>query len=110
MIPVGTPGEFVYQPVKVGARNGHVYVEVHKDIYDQIPGPYREAVRLIHKLGWANRVDLNRVQRAVVERSGVPMDVTRLQGLDDIQDEVVRPPSAPRQANAQPAAPPLRQR
>lgn len=108
MVPVGTPGEFVYQPVKVGARDGHVYIEVHKDIYAQLPGPYREAVRLIDKSGWHNRVDFDRVRRAVVEQSGVPIDVTLLEG-DDVKDEVLRPQnqSVPRQANAQaPLAPP----
>ncbi len=51
-IPIGTPGQFVYQPVKVGAREGRIYLEVHKDIYDQLPGMYREAVRLIDQHGW----------------------------------------------------------
>jgi len=111
LVPVGTPGEFVYQPVKVGARAGHIYVEVHKDIYDMLPGPYREAMRLIDKFGWRARVDLNRVRRAVEEQSGVPMDVTLLEGLDDMKDEVLRPagPRTGRQASAgtagEPAAP-----
>jgi L,D-transpeptidase ErfK/SrfK len=109
MVPVGTPGEFVYQPVKVGARDGHVYVEVHKDIYDQLPGPFREAARLIDKSGWRNRVDMGRVRRAVVEQAGVPMDVTVLEG-EDVKDEVLRPEkeSVPRQANVQAPAAPLR--
>jgi L,D-transpeptidase ErfK/SrfK len=101
MVPVRTPGEFVYQPVKVGARDGHIYVEVHKDIYEQMPGPYREATRLIDKFGWGNRVDFERVRRAVLEQSGVPIDVTLLQA-NDIKDEVLRPRSAPRQASVQP--------
>ena len=42
MIPVGTPGVFVYQPIKVGMRDGRVYVEVHKDMYGLKPGVYRE--------------------------------------------------------------------
>jgi len=109
MVPVGTTGEFVYQPVKVGARDGHIFVEVHKDIYNQLPGPYREAVRLIDKSGWHNRVDFERVRHAVVERSGVPIDVSLLQGLDDVKDEVLRPPSAPRPPTSpQGASAPLR--
>jgi L,D-transpeptidase ErfK/SrfK len=108
MVPVRTIGEFVYQPVKVGARDGHVFVEVHKDIYDQMPGMYRETLRLIDKFGWGNRVDLERVRRAVLEQSGVPIDVTQVEGVDDVQDEVLRPQSAPRQANAHPPVAPLR--
>jgi len=91
MVAVGTPGQFIYQPVKVGARNGHVFIEVHKDIYDTLPGPYREARRLIGKYGWSTRVDFDRVQRAVLEQSGVPMDVTLLEGIDDLKDETVGP-------------------
>jgi len=77
MVPVGTPGEFVYQPVKVGARNGQIYVEVHKDIYGLTPGPYREAMRLLNKFGWANQIDDSRLRRAIEEQSGVPMMISR---------------------------------
>ncbi|MBP1687769.1 MAG: hypothetical protein H6Q33_3912 [Deltaproteobacteria bacterium] len=94
LVPVGTPGEFIYQPVKVGIRDGHVFVEVHKDIYALTPGPYREALRLIDKLDLRSLVDLERVQRAVTEQSGVVMDVTR-DAEEDLKDEVVRSPVRP---------------
>ena len=64
-VPVGTPGEFVYQPVKVGMREGHVYVEAHQDIYRMLPGPYREAVSLIERFGRRSRVDFERVRRFI---------------------------------------------
>ena len=99
MVPVGTPGEFVYQPVKLGIRDGHVFVEVHKDIYNMTPGPYREALRLIDKLGVRARVDFDRVKRAVLEQSGVPMDVT-LEASDDLRDEVLASPPRPQPAGA----------
>jgi L,D-transpeptidase ErfK/SrfK len=99
MVPVGTPGQFVYQPVKVGVRDGHVFVEVHKDIYNMTPGPYREALRLIDKFGLRSRVDFDRVKRAVLEQSGVPMDVT-LEAGGDIRDEVLAAPGRPRPAGA----------
>lgn len=91
MVAVGTPGEFVYQPVKVGARDGHVIVEVHRDIYELLPGPYREVLRLLDQHGWRSRVDLDRVKRAVVEQSGVPMDVTLENGPDSVKDETLQP-------------------
>ena len=94
MVPVGSPGEFLYQPVKVGVRDGHVFVEVHKDIYEMTPGPYREAVRLIDKFGLRPRVDFERVKRAVLEQSGVLMDVT-LDSGDDLKDEVLAAPARP---------------
>jgi lipoprotein-anchoring transpeptidase ErfK/SrfK len=33
MVSVGTRGAFIYQPVKVGVRDGQVYVEAHPDLY-----------------------------------------------------------------------------
>jgi L,D-transpeptidase ErfK/SrfK len=98
VVPVHTPGEFVYQPVKVGVRDGHVYVEVHKDIYQLTPGPYREALRLIDKFGLRSRVDLERVKRAVTEQSGVTMDVT-MDAEDDVKDEVLKSRVRQRQAD-----------
>lgn len=86
-VPVGTPGEFVYQPVKVGIRQGRIYVEVHKDIYDLQPGPYREVMRLLEKFGWSGRVDAARVERAISERSGVPIDVTDDRDVDEVKEE-----------------------
>jgi L,D-transpeptidase ErfK/SrfK len=92
MVRVGDPGEFVYQPVKVGARAGRIFVQVHPDIYRLTPGPYREARRILDELGWTNRVDLRRVQRAVEEQSGVPLDVTAgARASDEMPEEVLHP-------------------
>jgi len=33
MVTVGTRGAFIYQPVKVGVRDGQVFVEAHPDLY-----------------------------------------------------------------------------
>jgi L,D-transpeptidase ErfK/SrfK len=77
MVPVGTPGEFVYQPIKLGTRDGRIFIEVHKDIYDQLPGMYREAVRILDKYGWRRIADLHRLEQAVLDQSGVPVDITR---------------------------------
>jgi L,D-transpeptidase ErfK/SrfK len=76
-VAINTPGMFIYQPVKLGARDGRVYLEVHKDIYQLKPGLYQEAQRLIDKAGWQNLIDPARVELAVLEHSGVPMDITR---------------------------------
>jgi L,D-transpeptidase ErfK/SrfK len=105
MVSVGTPGEFVYQPVKVGVREGHVFVEVHKDIYNMTPGPYRETLRLIDKFGLRSLTDFDRVKRAVLEQSGVPMDVT-LESGDEVRDEVLAPPTARRPAGTNTAVAP----
>src|SRR5262245_36176512 len=36
-VPIGTPGEFTYQMIKVGKRDGAVFAEVHEDIYGHNP-------------------------------------------------------------------------
>jgi len=83
MVPVGTPGQFVYQPVLIGARRGRIYAQVVPDIYRLTPGLFREAERIIQSLGWTNRVDPARLERAVEEQTGIPVDITRGGGAED---------------------------
>lgn len=89
-VPVGEVGEFVYQPVKIGARNGEIYAEVHKDIYKLTPGPLKEAQRLLQKYGWTDRIDERRLRRAITEQSGVPMLISRDAGNDSLVEERFR--------------------
>ncbi|MBI4514702.1 MAG: L,D-transpeptidase family protein [Deltaproteobacteria bacterium] len=91
VISIGDAGEFVYQPVKIGARNGEIYAEIHKDIYEYTPGPYREAQRLLQKFGWADRIDDQRLRRAIAEQSGVPMLISRDAGSESVIEERFRP-------------------
>jgi L,D-transpeptidase ErfK/SrfK len=76
MVPVGAPGQFVYEPIKIGARNGRIYVEVHKDIYGMVPAYFSAARATLQKLGWQDLVDANRLVRAIEEESGIPVDIT----------------------------------
>lgn len=99
MIPVGTQGAFVYQPVKIGARDGKIYVEVHRDIYGLTPGPYQEAIRILERHGWKDFVNMARLQRAIEEQSGIPMIISRDEANDDdLEDETIRMPSRQRRA------------
>jgi len=76
LVPVGTPGEFAYQPVKVGTRGGVVYVEVHEDIYGYTPAVYRGAVEALERRGLMARVDDNLLQAALTGSAGMPVRVT----------------------------------
>jgi L,D-transpeptidase ErfK/SrfK len=76
IVNVGTRGEFIYEPVKIGARGGRIYAEVSPDIYTLTPGMFTEARRIIETLGWQNHVDWSRVEGAVQEQNGIPVDVT----------------------------------
>ena len=89
-VKVGSPGEFVYQPVKIGARDGRIYAEVHPDIYTLKPGLYREAGRILEESGWTELVDFKLVQRAVEEQSGVPLDITLQPDEVELPEEDLR--------------------
>jgi L,D-transpeptidase ErfK/SrfK len=80
LIEVGTPGAFVYQPVKVGRHGGRVLVEVHDDIYGFEPALYKAAVQLLERRRWMGEVDPERLEAAVEARTGVPTDVGWTEG------------------------------
>jgi L,D-transpeptidase ErfK/SrfK len=76
VIPIGAPGEFIYEPVKIGARDGRIYAEVSPDIYRLVPDMNAEAERLVAQLGWQNAVDHDKLRAAVEAKNGVPTDIT----------------------------------
>lgn len=82
-VPVGMLGELVYQPVKIGARDERVYVEVHADVYGRIRDLDAYARAEVKKAGVAGRVDLKRLDAAVKAKLGIPVDVTRGQHPDE---------------------------
>jgi hypothetical protein len=76
LVPVGVPGEFTYQPVKAGVRDGAVYLEAHSDIYGHAPAPYREAIAALGRAGLADRADEPALLRALQDRAGMPVRLT----------------------------------
>jgi L,D-transpeptidase ErfK/SrfK len=69
---VGTPGRFVYQPIKYGWRGGLLYVEVHEDLYGVYPGLWRQALKVAKSQGLLPDIDMLKLERAVEEKTGVP--------------------------------------
>lgn len=69
----------VREPLKVGLRRGRVHVEVHDDP-DARLDLRNEARRLLSERGLAARVDARRLEAALEERRGIPVDVS-LEGL-----------------------------
>jgi L,D-transpeptidase ErfK/SrfK len=76
MVPLGTPGEFVYQPVKLGARGGEVYVEVHPDVYRTGFNYVSEAMRLLGAKGWSKAIDWDLLNTALVEQRAEPTRIS----------------------------------
>jgi L,D-transpeptidase ErfK/SrfK len=74
-VPVGTPGEFTYQTVKVGRLGNDVYVESHEDIYGKTPAIYREAMSMLARRG-VRGVDGGKLERGLDEGGGIPFPVT----------------------------------
>src|SRR5581483_8067200 len=105
--PVGTPGRFVYQPVKFGWRGDALYVEVHDDIYGVFPGLWNHALQMVQQLNLQGDVDLQKLQQAVEARSGVPTYVMTgpdpSAGVESAGMAPLPPPSAPEA----PSAPPI---
>jgi L,D-transpeptidase ErfK/SrfK len=71
-VRIGTPGRFVYQPVKFGWRGDALYVEVHDDLYAKYPGLWNHALREVNRLGLEDRVDMAKLEKAVELRAGIP--------------------------------------
>jgi L,D-transpeptidase ErfK/SrfK len=80
LIDVGTPGAFVYEPVKVGKHRGRVLVEVHEDIYGFTPALYNTAEALLKRRGWMSEVDPALLEAAIEAKTGVPTDVSWVEG------------------------------
>jgi L,D-transpeptidase ErfK/SrfK len=77
LVDPGMPGEFVYQPVKLGERKGRVFVEVHQDVYTVYEDLQAHARSVVAAAGYTDRVDAERLQLAVKQQLGFPIDVTR---------------------------------
>lgn len=91
LIRIGVPGEFVYQPVKLGMLYGKVYAEVHEDIYKLIPDIWTEAQRVVRESGWADMIDQTLLTKALMAKTGVPTDVTKGSQLVEMAGVVPQP-------------------
>jgi L,D-transpeptidase ErfK/SrfK len=95
MVPIGAPGEFTYQSVKAGTRDGAVYLEAHSDIYGSAPAPYREALAALGRAGLSDRTDEQALLRALQDKGGMPVRLT-----PEPSDAAVVPASAGVPVNA----------
>jgi len=77
LTPVGATVEIIYEPVKLGFLKGRIFVEVHEDIYFKIPDMLQYSVRKLTDRGLAAQVNWTRFLKAVEEKSGAPVDITR---------------------------------
>jgi L,D-transpeptidase ErfK/SrfK len=74
LVPIRTKVIIVRQPVKLGQKNGKVFLEVHRgeDVnYSQ------EAVKLIKARNLASLIDRVKLSRVLREKSGIPEEISR---------------------------------
>ncbi len=94
--PLGTPGRFVYQPIKFGWRGDALYVEVHDDLYAVYPGLWNHAVHEVQRLKLEKYVDMGKLEKAVEAKSGLVTYVMPGaepdQGLDGAEAASLPPP------------------
>lgn len=79
-VPVGTPLRIVDQPIKAGWHDGVLYLEVHAPLQEsRAAANMTVAVRALIAAtgGRATEIDWDAVTRAVHERRGVPVAVSR---------------------------------
>jgi L,D-transpeptidase ErfK/SrfK len=78
LVKVNTRVTIVQQPVKVGVSSGHVFVEVNEDddlgSYDY----FGEAKTLLEKKGLLDKININKLTKAVKEKRGYPIDISRM--------------------------------
>jgi L,D-transpeptidase ErfK/SrfK len=77
LTPVGATVEVIYEPVKFGYLQGRIFVEVHEDIYFKIPDLFNYALKKLEARDLGGRINWTRFIRAVEERTGAPVDITR---------------------------------
>ncbi|MGE5301465.1 MAG: L,D-transpeptidase family protein [Acidobacteriota bacterium] len=74
--PPGVRVAIVSQPVKVGLKDGSVYVEVHPIDPSSDVDYFEEAVQLLTKRNLIGRVDTSKLHNAVEEKKGIPVDIS----------------------------------
>ena len=77
-VPAGLPVTIVNQPVKVGLRDGRLYLEAHPALEDRGP---EEVDRLIERVSASAQaaqvvLDVQAMRRVLIERRGVPTPIS----------------------------------
>ena len=76
MVPVGTPVNIIYEPIKIGFDQGRIFIEVHEDIYHRIPDRFQLTLNRLEEKGIKNLADLEKVKEALDQKGGVPVEIT----------------------------------
>jgi L,D-transpeptidase ErfK/SrfK len=76
MVPVGASVEYIYEPAKIGFRDGRVFLSVHEDVYYKIRSMLLHVLTMLEQRGLADQVNMTKVLQTVEEQTGAPVDIT----------------------------------
>lgn len=76
-VKLGTPVEIIYEPIKIGLKDGRIFVEVHPDLYNEISDLLLYTAKKLFSHRIWEKVDLDLLVQALEEQKGVPIDITR---------------------------------
>ncbi len=74
-VPVFTPVEIIYEPVKFGVKNGEIFLEVHPDLYGKIGDMEEYTRKRMQELGLFDYISMDDVKEALQQENGVPVRV-----------------------------------
>ena len=76
IVPIGTPVNIIYEPIKIGFKKGRIFIEVHEDIYHRVPDLFQFTFNKLVQKEIVNLVELDKLREALNQRKGVPVDIT----------------------------------
>jgi L,D-transpeptidase ErfK/SrfK len=76
MVPVGASVEYIYEPAKIGFRDGRVFLSVHEDVYYKIRSMLLHVLTMLEQRGLTDQVNMTKVLQTVEEQTGAPVDIS----------------------------------
>ncbi|MBI4643678.1 MAG: L,D-transpeptidase family protein [Deltaproteobacteria bacterium] len=75
-VPKGATVEYIYEPAKIGFRNGRVFLSVHEDVYFKIRSMLLHVLNMLEQRGLTDQVNMVKVLQTVEEQTGMPVDIS----------------------------------
>jgi len=76
IVPIGSPVHIIYEPVKIGFKEGRIFIEVHEDIYHRIPDPLQFTLKKLEEKRIKDFIKIEKMKEALDQKKGVPIDIT----------------------------------
>jgi L,D-transpeptidase ErfK/SrfK len=83
-VPVNTPVEIIYEPVKLGFKDRGIFIEVHPDLYGKIPDLEEYTLNRLKESALMNFISMEKVKAALERQNGVPVCIGMLRKGGDI--------------------------